>query len=171
MMEDSAREIQRLRAALEKKKEEIQDLRRLVNKEIDRDFPPDLDAFSEKELDTFIRELILSGKDFTESKPDLKPIKSHRKSIGKPIVLLKRMLLETTFDNLDLFLDKQVRFNRQSADLGRALFLRLRIEKERLEKVEERIIACEESLVILKSKLEDLSAGLEEMKGRRGGHL
>jgi len=170
-MEDLAREIQRLRAELEKKKEEIQDLRKLVNKEIDRDFPPDLDAFSEKELDTFIRELISSSKDFTETKPDLKPIKSHRKTIGKPVVLLKRILLETTFDNLELFLDKQMQFNRQSIDLGRALFLRLRVEKERMEKVEERIIACEENLVILKSKLEDLRAGLEEIKGRTGGHF
>ncbi len=169
MEETVAQEIQRLKEELDRKRREIEDIKELANKEIDRSFPAHLEEFSERELETYIAESIASIKRKIDSRPAQEPITSHRKVIGRPIVTLKRFLLQSLADYNDLFLDKQIRFNRQSVDLYQALLLRTRHNKERMKQIQEQISACEESLVVLKAKLEDLRANLERLENTAEG--
>jgi len=164
MEKTMAQEIQRLKEELDRKRKEIEDIKKLANKEIDRSFPPNLEEFSERELESYIAESIASIKTEIDTRPAKEPITSHRKFIGRPIVTLKRFLLQSLADYNDLFLDKQIRFNRQSVDLYQALLLRTKHNKERMEQIQEQISACEESLVVLKAKLEDLRTNLEQGK-------
>jgi len=169
-MEELAKEIQRLKEELDRKKEEIHDLKKLVNKEIDREFPSHVEEFSEKELETYIREILSSLHIHIESKPDIRTITSHRKTLGKPIVFLKRAFLETTFHCIDSFLDKQTKFNRQIAALCQAVLLRVQHNIERMKRIEEKVSGCEENLAILKNKLDDLCSNLEQLKSRPPDH-
>ncbi|MDP2914052.1 MAG: hypothetical protein Q8O91_01210 [Candidatus Aminicenantes bacterium] len=165
-MDERAKEIRRLKETLDKKIAEIHDLEELVNKDIDRTFPSPVEEFSEKELTTYIRECLSSIDIDLEFKPDIRAITSHRKTLGKPIVFLKRAFLETTFRSIDSFLDKQIHFNRQISALCRALLLRTSHSRERMKQIEERISGCEENLAILKNKLENLRSGPEPLKNR-----
>jgi regulator of replication initiation timing len=162
MEKTMAQEIQRLKEELDRKRKEIEDIKELANTEIDRSFPLDLEEFSERELETYIAESIASIKEEIDTRPAKKPITSHRKVIGRPIVSLKRFLLQSLADYNDLFLDQQIRFNRHSIDLYQAVLLRTKHNKERMKQIQEQISACEESLVVLKAKLEDLRASLEQ---------
>lgn len=165
-----AREIQRLKEELDKKKQEIQDLRELANKEIDRPFPPNLEEFSEREIESYIEDWIPSIKKRIDSKPDKEPITSHRKLLGKPIVFLKRILLKTMVEYNEIFLAKQIEFNRQSVDLYLALLLRVKQNRERMKQIQEKISGCEENLVVLQAKLETLHSSLEQLKNRAADH-
>ena len=163
-MDEQAQEIQRLKDALAEKMARIHDLEQLVNKDIDRTFPTPVEEFSDKELATYIRDCLASIAADLDFKPDIRAITSHRKTLGKPILFLKRAFLETTFRSIDSFLDKQTLFNRQISALCRAMLVRTSHHMEKIKLIEERISDCEETLAILKNKLEDRRPGPEPPK-------
>jgi len=173
------KEIQRLKKELYRKKEEIRDLKKLVNKEIDREFQLDLEELSERELETYIGECFSSMKRNIDTKPEEKPITSHRKVIGKPIILIKQILSRITgvysyakliLDKQTLILDKQTEFNRQSVALHQASFIRFRKNREKIQQIEEKISDCEENLVIIMEKIKDLHLSLEQLKNKAANH-
>jgi len=165
-----AEEIRRLKEELDKKKGEIEDIKDLVNKEIDRPFPPRVEDFSERELETYLAEYIPLIKNRIDSRPEKELITSHRKILGKPIIFLKRILLKTMIYYNDIFLAKQIQFNQQSVDLYQAVLLRVKRDKERMKQIQEKISACEENLTVLEAKLEALHASLKELQNRTSGH-
>jgi len=144
-------EIRRLKAELDRKKEELSDLRKLVGKDVDREFPPAVEGMSDRELEIYLRDTIPLINGFVETMPDLRDLKSHRKVFGRPVLALKRALLETTVKPLQEFLDRQVKFNRQAAVLLQALHQRSGCYAARIKACEEKIAACEEDLALLKS--------------------
>jgi len=170
MEEAIVKEIQRLKEELEKKKREVRDLTELIHKELDRPFPANVEELSERELETYVAEHFPSLKTSPDTKPDKKPITSHRKIFGKPIVFLKQFLLKSVVDYNDLFLAKQVQFNRQSIDLYQALLLQARNNKKRMKQVQEKISSFEENLAVLGAKLEDLRSRFEQIKNRTANH-
>jgi len=163
-MEELAKEIQRLKEELEGKKKEVDDLKKWINRDIDRQFSSPIEEFSDRELDTLIRDGLAVVLLHVESKPDLRAITSHRKTFGKPIVLLKRALLETTFRRIDSFLDHQFQFNQQIAALCRAFLVRVQHNIEKMSRIEERASRWEEDLVILKNKIDDLRSRLDRIE-------
>ncbi|MBN1940253.1 MAG: hypothetical protein JW843_11755 [Candidatus Aminicenantes bacterium] len=144
-------EIQRLKSELDRKKEELSDLRKLVGRDVDREFPPAIEGMSDRELEIHLRDTIPLINGFVETKPDLRELKSHRKVFGRPIAAAKRALLETTLRPLEEFIDRQVKYNRQAAALLQALHQRSGRYAARIKALEERVAACEEDLVLLKS--------------------
>jgi len=179
MEEAMTKEIQRLKKELYRKKEEIRDLKKLVNKEIDREFQSDLEELSERELETYIGECFSSMKANIDTKPDEKPITSHRKILGKPIILIKQILSRITGVNsyADLILDKQTsildnqtEFNRQSIALHQALLISFRKNRERIRQIEEKISDCEENLIIIMNKIKDLHLSQEQLKNKAANH-
>jgi septal ring factor EnvC (AmiA/AmiB activator) len=170
MEEAIVKEIRRLKAELDKKKKEIEDIKDLVNKEIDRPFPPRVEDFSERELETYLAEYITLIKKHIDSRPEKELITSHRKILGKPIIFLKRILLKAMIGYNDIFLAKQIQFNRESVDLYQALLLQARNNKKRMKQVQEKITSFEENLAVLGAKLEDLRAGFEQTKNRTANH-
>jgi glycosyltransferase involved in cell wall biosynthesis len=144
-MEKLTQEIHRLKEELDRKKEEIRDLRIWVGKEIDREFSPPAEEFSDKKLEALIRECLSDVSGQEEAKLDLQAITSHRKIVGKPVSYIKRAFLETTFAGLNGFLDRQIQFNRRIAAFSQALLLRLNHNQERIERIEEKIGKGEEN--------------------------
>ena len=164
-MDEQAQEIQRLKEALALRIAEIHDLEKLVDKNIDRTFPVPVEEFSEKELAVFIRDCLASIAADLDFKPDIRALTSHRKTLARPVLFLKRAFLETTFNTIDSFLDKQTRFNRQMSALCRALLVRTGRHMEQLKQIEERLSGCEETLAILKAKLDDRRRDPEPPEG------
>ena len=147
-------EIQRLKQELDRKKEELTDLRKLVGKDVDREFPPAVEGMSDRELEIYLRDTIPLINGFVETKPDLRALKSHRKVFGRPVLAFKRAMLETTVRPLEEFIERQVKFNRQAAVLLQALHQRSGRYAARIKDLEERIAGCEEDLALLKSAAE-----------------
>ena len=172
MEEAMTKKIQRLKKELYRKKEEIRDLKRLVNKEIDREFQADLGELSERELETYIGECFSSMKRNIDTKPDEKPITSHRKIIGKPIILIKQILSRITgvYSYTNLILDKRTEFNRQSIALHQALLISFRKNRERIRQIEEKISDYEENLIIIMNKIKDLNLSLKQQKNKTANH-
>jgi hypothetical protein len=163
-MDTLALEIQRLKEELDRKRDEIVDLRKLVNEDIDRKFPVSAEEFSDRELEIHLRESLAALEGREETKPDLKAVLSHRRTLRKPVEFLKRGLLQTTFESLNDFLDKQNEFNRRISTFSQALLIRLRHDRERIKGIEEKITDCEESLALLTNKLEDLRSNLDRIR-------
>ena len=154
-MNELEKEIQTLKDELDRKREEIDDLKKLAGREIDRTFEAPLEEFSETELDVYLKDELSAINDLAASRPDIRAVTSARKTIGRPIALLKRKLLETTFIQLDVFLDKQIKFNGQVVALLRILHRRL---TERTKALEERLAVLEEESVLLRDRLDDMAA-------------
>jgi len=165
-MNELEQEIRRLKDELDRKREEISDLRKLLGGEIDREFSAPVEEFSNKELENHLRELLSSIDAQADSRPDLRAITSPRKTLGKPFVFLKRALLETTFTQLNAFLDLQIRFNRQVASLFRTLHVRAGRQTDRLKMLDAKIVGYDEDLALFRTKLEDLRAALERLQGK-----
>jgi hypothetical protein len=159
-MDTLGREIQRLKAELDRKRDEIVDLRKLIAENVDRKFPASAEEFSDRELEIHLRDSLAALKGREETKPDLKAVLSHRRTLRKPVEFLKRGLLQTTFDSLNDFLDKQNEFNSRISTFSQALLIRLRSDRERLKAVEEKLAEVEETTRLLADKLEDLRSRL-----------
>jgi regulator of replication initiation timing len=170
MEEAIVKEIQRLKEELEKKRREVQDLKELVHEEIERPFPANMEELSERELETYISEHFPSLKTISDTRPDKKPITSHRRIFGRPIVFFKRFLLKSIVDYNGLFLAKQVHFNRQSIDLYQALLLQARNNKKRMKHIQEKLRSFEENLAVFGAKLEDLRTRFEQTKTGTANH-
>jgi len=151
-------EIKRLKEELDRKKAELVDLRRLVGKDVDREFPPAVEEMSDRELEVHLRDTIPLINGFVETMPDLRELKSHRKFFGRPIVAMKRALLETTVRPLEEYLERQVKFNRQVAALLRTLHLRAGRYAARIKVIEDKAAGFEEDLALLHSAVDDLRA-------------
>jgi len=154
-MNDLELEVRRLRNELEQKAEEIADLRKLVGREIDREFSAPAEELSDKELRILVQELLTSINGLTDARPDLRAIASHRKTLGKPVAFLKRALLETTFARLNSFANLQIQFDEKTAEVGRALLVRTGRQAELLKTLEAKIAGLEEDLILVRTKLED----------------
>ena len=163
-------EIRRLREELDRKGEEISDLKKLLGRDIDREFSVPVEELSDRELENYLRDQLSTFKAPPDDRPDIRAITSPRKTLGKPFVFLKRALLETTFtqlnaflDQLKVFFDRQNGFDRQVVALFRTLHARDSRRAERLKALEAKVAGYEEDLALFRTKLEDLSAALHRL--------
>ena len=158
MDEKTAKEIQRLKEEVSKKKDEIRDIKRLINKEIDREFFTEVWELSEREYSTFVREYKPPKAKFPDLKMDAKSITTHRKIIGWPIVFFKRILFKMLSPYINKSFDKQMSINRQIEAsyhaLYEALLRRFMQDNEKIRELKGRIENCEETLSIILKKLD-----------------
>jgi hypothetical protein len=165
MDETIGQEVKRLKEDLLRRKEEVDDLRKLVNKEIDREFEPDVWDLTEREIEPFIEKTLAAIKESLVLKPEPQSLTSHRRILGRPVLYFKRIFMNWADLYTKTILDKQNRTNRHFFDLLKVLVLRSRWSREKLKELEERLGKCEESLVVLINKAQDLQARLEQGKG------
>ena len=158
MEKNFKKDMARLKKDLYEKKEKIQDIRKLVNKEIDRELPIRLEEFSEKELEARMNEQLSYLDEAVNPFPEKTQVTSHRKIIGKPIVWLKRFLLRSTNVYITLILDKQRKFNQRCVALCQTLILHQKKYRKKINQIEERISENELRLDGLTKKLEELDA-------------
>ncbi|HUU38873.1 MAG TPA: hypothetical protein VMW46_11815 [Candidatus Desulfaltia sp.] len=164
MDETTEKEIRRLKNDLLKKKGEVEDIRALANREIDREFQTEALDLAERDIEPFIEKSLSDIKENLVLKAEPSTLKSHRKILGRPVLSLKRMFMSWIDLYTGMILDKQNRYNRSSFDLLKVALLRSRWSKEKLKDLEERLGECEENLVIMINKVEDLQARLEKEK-------
>jgi archaellum component FlaC len=155
---DIAKEVEKLKQELRQKKEEIHDLKKWINKEIDRDFSSDLEDFSTKELESLTDEYHALLDQDVDPVPDKTSITSHRKGIGKPVVWMKRFLLKMTRSYIALILGKQKSFNQKSVVLYQSLLVHQKKYHERINHIEERLGECEVRLRNMAKQLEEMTA-------------
>ena len=162
MEDNTAKQLKKLKKELHTKKEGVHDLKELVKKEIDRDFPLNLMDFSERELESQMDEYFSLLNKSVDPVPDKISITSHRRWIGKPVVWIKRILLKTTRPYITLILDKQKTFNQKCIDLYQNLIIHQKRYHEKISHIEERIGDCEVQLEVISKKLDDISANVEQ---------
>lgn len=162
MDETVAKELQRLKQEIREQKTRIHDIKRLVKKEIDRNFPTPVWELSERELDTFLTESLRPILEHPHLRVEENAITSHRKILGKPIVRIKKIFLKIIGPYINKTLDEQTQFNRQSAAFHEALYHRLRQIKEKTSRIEKKIMEVEESLVVFLQKNRDSLRSLSQ---------
>ena len=161
MDEKTAKEIQQLKEDVYQKREEIRDIKKLINREIDREFFTEVWELSEREYSSFVREYKPSKAKFPDLKVEPSSVTSHRKIIGWPIVFVKRILLKMMSAYINENFDKQMSINRQIEAsynaLYEALLRRFMEDNKKIRELRGRIENCEESLSIILNKLDSLS--------------
>ncbi len=164
MDETVEKEIERLKAELLERKAEVEDIRTLVKREVDREFEPDAMGLTEREIEAFIekRLAVLEESHVLEVEP--LPLKSHRKVFGRPVLFLKKVFMAWADMYAKTLLDNQNLTNRSSLDLVKVLLLRSRWSRDKLKDLDQRVGKCEEDLVIMINKVQDLQARLEKGK-------
>jgi hypothetical protein len=75
-MDTLAHEIQRLKEELDRKRDEIVDLHKLIGETVDRKFPSSPEEFSDRELEIHLRDSLAALEGREETKPDLKAVLS-----------------------------------------------------------------------------------------------
>jgi hypothetical protein len=155
MDENIAKDINRLKEDLYRQKERAANIEALVKKEIDREFPLNLWELSEKELDAEMGDRLTFLNDDIDPRPDPKSITSHRKIFGKPIVLIKRLIMKVAGIYTNSLLEKQRRFNEQLVAFHLASFIRFRSSEKKLKLIEEKLKSLEEEREMLRERLDD----------------
>jgi predicted RND superfamily exporter protein len=153
---EKLREIEKLKEEIVKQKESISDIRQLLNEEIDRDFPTDLWELSERELDNEMGNRLSFLNDDIDTRPDAATIHSHRKFIGKPVVLLKRFVMKLMGFYTNTVMEKQRRFNEQLVAFHLASFIRFRQNEAKIKSIEEKLKVLEEDRDLLLEQLDIL---------------
>jgi BMFP domain-containing protein YqiC len=162
MDETAEKEIRRLKSDLLKKKGEVEDIRALVNREIDREFQTEALDLVERELEPFIEKSLTDIKENLALKAEPDMLRSHRRILGRPVLFFKKTFMSWVDLYTRMILDKQNQYNRSSFDLLKVVLLRSRWSREKLKDLEERLAECEESLVVMINKVDDLQARLEK---------
>lgn len=149
-----ANEISRLKEELSRQKEKITDIKELVKQDIDRDFSINLWELSEKELDSEMGNRLSFLNDDIDTRPDPGIIASHRRILGKPVVLIKRLFMKLTGFYTNTLLEKQRRFNEQVVAFQLASFIRSRHNEKRIKEIEGKIKTIEEDQEMLQEQLD-----------------
>jgi hypothetical protein len=156
MDETTKEEIARLKAELLRKKAEIDDLRLLLNREIDRPFKPDPMEFTEREIEPFVEKCLAAIADNLSREAEPPSLASHRRVLGRPVRYFKRVFMGWADLHARKSLEKQSAYNRMVLDLLKVLILRSRASREKLRDLEDRLGKCEERLAVLITRARDL---------------
>jgi hypothetical protein len=158
------KEMTKLKKELYDKKEEIRDINELANKEIDRKLHSPLEDFSERELESLMDEQHSFLANSVNPLPEKMVVTSHRKIIGKPIVWIKRRLLNavSAYAYIKPIMVKQTAFNQKCIELYRTLILHQKKFRKKINNMEERVSECEAHLDIISKKLKEFDSKFEQ---------
>jgi hypothetical protein len=154
--EPYAEEINRLKEEIHKQKEAVSSIAELVKSEIDRDFPIDLWELSDRELDNEMGNRLSFLNDDIDTRPEPGHITSHRKILGKPVVLIKRVFMKLTRFYTNTLLEKQRGFNAQVVEFQLASFIRSRNIEKRILGIEGKLKTLEEDHRLISEQLDKL---------------
>jgi len=152
-------ELDRLKEEIYRQKEKAADLKELVKEEIRRDFPVDFWELSERELDSEMGSRLSFLNDDIDTRPDARSITSHRRILGKPIVLIKRLVLKIAGFYTNTILEKQRSFNEQLVAFHLASFIRFRHNERKIKEILEKLKALEEDQELILDRLTQLKNG------------
>lgn len=152
-------EINRLKKEIYQQKEKVSDIKELVIEEIDRDFPINFWELSERELDNEMGNRLSFMNDDIDTRPDAQSITSHRRILGKPIVLIKRLVMKIAGFYTNTILEKQRSFNEQLVAFHLASFIRFRHNERKIKEILEKLKTLEEDQELILEQLTQLKNG------------
>jgi hypothetical protein len=158
------KEMPKLKKELYEKKEEIHDINKLVNKDIDRELHSPLEDFSERELESLMDEQHSFLANSVNPLPEKMVVTSHRKTIGKPIIWIKQRLLNvvSAYAYIKPIMVKQTAFNQKCVELYQTLILHQKKFRKKINHIEERVSECEAHLDIISNKLKEFDSKFEQ---------
>jgi hypothetical protein len=162
MDERIIKEINRLKEEIYQQKEKVSDIKELITGEIDRDFPVDFWELSERELDNEMGNRLSFLNDDIDTRPDAQSITSHRRILGKPIVLIKRLVMKIAGFYTNTILEKQRSFNEQLVAFHLASFIRFRHNERKIKEILEKLKALEEDQELILEQLAQLKNGKQK---------
>lgn len=162
MDERIIKEINRLKEEIYQQKEKVSDIKELITGEIDRDFPVDFWELSERELDNEMGNRLSFLNDDIDTRPDAQSITSHRRILGKPIVLIKRLVMKIAGFYTNTILEKQRSFNEQLVAFHLASFIRFRHNERKIKDILEKLKALEEDQELILEQLAQLKNGKQK---------
>jgi len=112
------------------------ELKNIIEKSNEAVFDNNPWDYSEKELDNEMAKLLTILNDNIDTKPKEIDIVSHRRFLGKFIVLIKRMFFKLMKPYTNVILEKQRYFNEKSVRLMLLNFIRLRKLEESIRDIE-----------------------------------
>ncbi len=151
--EEISATLQQLKKNLTTERETLQDIHDLVKTGIDRDYPVDFWELSPRELDDQMGRRLSFLNDDIDTRPDATAISSHRRIIGKPIVLFKKIIMKFLGPYTNSLLDKQRAFNEQLVAYHLATFVRFKHLEQKVKEMEERIKDIEENQELVLDEL------------------
>ena len=137
MDEHIVNELDRIKEELTHKREQLQTVEQLVTDPIDRDYPIDLWQLSPRELDAEMGDRLSALNGSIDPRPTSDSITSHRRIIGKPIVMIKKIVMRLFQPAIDTMLEKQRQFNEQAVAFHLASFIRMRQIEQTVKELEE----------------------------------
>ncbi len=147
MDEHIVKELDRLKEELALKRESIRDIEQLVKRPIDREFELDLWQLSPRELDAEMGDRLSALNDSIDPRPTRDSITSHRRLLGKPIVMMKKMMMRLLQPAIDTMLEKQRQFNQQAVAFHLASFIRMRQNEQTIKELEETLAELDHRLL------------------------
>jgi hypothetical protein len=162
MDERIIKEIDRLKEEIYRQKEKAADIKELVKEEIHRDFPVNFWELSDRELDNEMGMRLSFLNDHIDTRPEARSITSHRRILGKPIVLLKRLVLKITGFYTNTILEKQRSLNEQLVAFHLASFIRFRHNERKVKEILEKIKTLEEDQESILDRLAQLKNGKQK---------
>lgn len=162
MDERIIKEINRLKEEIFQQKDKVSDIKELVTGEIDRDFPVDFWELSERELDNEMGNRLSFLNDDIDTRPDAQSITSHRRILGKPIVLIKRLVMKIAGFYTNTILEKQRSFNEQLVAFHLASFIRFRHNERKIKEILEKLKTLEEDQELILEQLAQLKDGKQK---------
>lgn len=159
MDEHIVNELDRIKEELTQKREQLQTVEQLVTDPIDRDYPIDLWQLSPRELDAEMGDRLSALNGSIDPRPTSDSITSHRRIIGKPIVMIKKIVMRLFQPAIDTMLEKQRQFNEQAVAFHLASFIRMR-------QIEQTVKELEETLGELDHRQLDMMDELHKGKGK-----
>jgi uncharacterized protein (DUF342 family) len=149
MDEHIVNELDRIKEELAQRRDRLQSVEELVKDPIDRDFAVDLWQLSPRELDAEMGDRLSALNDSIDPRPTRDSITSHRRILGKPVVLVKKLVMRLFQPAIDTMLEKQRQFNEQAVAFHLASFIRLRQNERTIKELEERLAELDHRLLDL----------------------
>ena len=150
--------MEKLKQELQKKKEEIQDINQLVNKNIDGKLPSRLEDYSERELESRLGEYHALLAKSADPLPEDIVITTPRKILKKPVLWMKRKLLNIVNAHVTSVMERQRRFNQKCLDLFQTLIVHQKKMSVKINDLEQRINECESQLDIISKRHEEMAS-------------
>jgi hypothetical protein len=155
---NTAKQMEKLKKELHERKEEIHDINQLVNKDIDGKLHSRLEDYSERELESRLGEYHALLAKSANPLPEDIVITTPRKILKKPVIWIKRRLLNVVNAHVTSVMEKQREFNQKCLDLFQTLIVHQKKMSRKINHLEQRINECEAQLDIISKRHEEMAS-------------
>jgi len=152
-------EIEIVKNELKKEKINLSNIKELIKKDINKMKHFSINHLSPSEINLKMNFSIKDLSNYYIQKPDLNLISSHRKYIGRTIVLLKKIFFKLLAPYSNYILENQEKINDNFAHIlnfNNLILLRLNEIESNQKKLEKKVSDSEDKLTLLSDKMDQI---------------